>query len=90
MVRLTKKQRLALFTVFKRDHPDYITPFKRYGRYRCSYCGSELGARAHIVSSQLYRRFRKTVEPLLGGNGCVMLPWKGMWLGIESDGYTHS
>tara|TARA_R110002095_G_scaffold179565_1_gene157014 strand:+ start:280 stop:468 length:189 start_codon:yes stop_codon:yes gene_type:complete len=21
---------------------------------------------------------------------CVMVPWAGMWLGIESDGYTHS
>jgi len=22
--------------------------------------------------------------------GCVMLPWCGMWLGIEPDGHTHS
>lgn len=21
---------------------------------------------------------------------CVMVPWQGMWLGIETDGYTHS
>jgi hypothetical protein len=21
---------------------------------------------------------------------CIMLPWCGMWLGIEPDGYTHS
>lgn len=21
---------------------------------------------------------------------CVMVPWCGMWLGIEQDGYTHS
>ena len=21
---------------------------------------------------------------------CIMLPWAGMWLGIETDGYTHS
>jgi hypothetical protein len=37
-----------------------------------------------------YREFRKNVSPLLGGNGCVMVPWKGMWLGIETDGYCHS
>lgn len=22
--------------------------------------------------------------------GCVMIPWCGMWIGIEEDGYTHS
>lgn len=22
--------------------------------------------------------------------GCIMLPWCGMWLGIETDGHTHS
>lgn len=21
---------------------------------------------------------------------CLMVPWKGMWLGIETDGHTHS
>ena len=21
---------------------------------------------------------------------CVMVPWSGMWLGIEPDGHTHS
>jgi hypothetical protein len=34
-----------------------------------------------------YREFRKTVT---FGPGCVMVPWCGMWLGIEPDGYTHS
>ena len=34
-----------------------------------------------------YRAFRKTVQP---GWDCVMLEWCGMWLGIETDGYTHS
>ena len=34
-----------------------------------------------------YRQFRQTVH---GGWGCVMVEWSGMWLGIESDGYTHS
>lgn len=22
--------------------------------------------------------------------GCILVPWKGMALGIETDGYTHS
>lgn len=34
-----------------------------------------------------YRAFRKTVQP---GPGCLMVPFAGMWLGIEPDGYTHS
>ena len=34
-----------------------------------------------------YREFRKRAVP---GWGCIMLPWCHMWLGIETDGYTHS
>lgn len=34
-----------------------------------------------------YRQFRKTVQP---GPGCIMVQWCGMWLGIETDGHTHS
>lgn len=34
-----------------------------------------------------YREFRKTVHH---GWDCIMVPWCGMWLGIEKDGYTHS
>jgi len=36
-----------------------------------------------------YRQFRQTVRPFVGG-GCVMVPWCGMWVGIEPDGYTHT
>lgn len=34
-----------------------------------------------------YKQFRKTVQI---GYDCIMVPWCGMWLGIETDGYTHS
>jgi hypothetical protein len=34
-----------------------------------------------------YREFRRGVQP---GPGCVMINFAGMWLGIETDGYTHS
>lgn len=36
-----------------------------------------------------YRAFRRTalVSHYLG---CVMLRWCDMWIGIETDGYTHS
>jgi hypothetical protein len=36
---------------------------------------------------QGYRAFRRTVH---GSFGCIMVPWAGMVLGIEPDGYTHS
>lgn len=34
-----------------------------------------------------YRLFRKTA---LNYGEYVMIPFAGMWLGIEKDGYTHS
>ena len=34
-----------------------------------------------------YLTFRRTVQM---GWGCIMVPFAGMWLGIEPDGYTHS
>ena len=34
-----------------------------------------------------YREFRATVQQ---GFDCIMVPWAGMWLGVEVDGYTHS
>jgi hypothetical protein len=37
-----------------------------------------------------YRRFRKLVQPTIGCDGAVAVPWNGMWLCIETDGYTHS
>ncbi len=40
-----------------------------------------------VVRFVTYMEFRRTVEP---GWGCIMVPWCGMWLGIEPDGYTHS
>lgn len=43
-----------------------------------------------IYATPTYKDFRKTVQPLFGGNGCIMVPWCGMWLGIETDGYCHS
>ncbi len=40
-----------------------------------------------------YRSFRRSVRPFLGGMpfpDCIMVPWCGMWLGIETDGYAHT
>jgi len=36
-----------------------------------------------------YLQFRRTVQYAYHMD-CAMVPWQGMWLGIEADGYTHS
>lgn len=46
-------------------------------------CGSSL-------TGMSYLRFRRTVRPLIGSDQCVMVRWCGMYLGIETDGHTHS
>ena len=43
--------------------------------------------RDHSVAKN-YRAFRKRAS--LAFSDCMMVPWKGMYLGIETDGYTHS
>lgn len=40
-------------------------------------------------SGLTYRQFRRTVQSAIGLD-CIFVPWAGMWLGIETDGYTHS
>ena len=79
MVKTTRKQREALFNVFRRDYPSWVTPFKR----------KTSDGITVPVSSIRYREFRKKVQPYFGGE-CVMIHWANMWLGIEQDGYTHS
>jgi hypothetical protein len=37
-----------------------------------------------------YFILRRKVQPLFGCKGAVCVPWCGMWLAIEPDGYTHS
>ena len=37
-----------------------------------------------------YMQFRRTVLPCLGYDDVAIVEWSGMWLGIETDGYTHS
>lgn len=90
MIVLTRQQREALFRVFQRDWPNYITPFLRHVGTKCPHCGKWSRPGLSRVPSINYRRFRAQVQPYLDKSGCVMVPWKGMWLGIETDGYTHS
>jgi hypothetical protein len=81
MIVTTREQRKALFKVFQRDFPNWVSPGKRK-RY-----ANGLVVRVPTIQ---WRIFRRRCKPSFDGSGCIMLPWKGMWLGIEKDGYTHS
>lgn len=83
MIKTTRAQRVALFQLFKRDFPSWVTPTKREPVFK----DPEHPYALLKVPSIQYRRFLKKVQ---GGPGCIMIPWCGMWLGIEPDGYTHS
>ena len=75
MITTTRAQREALYRVYCRDHPYH------------EFAGLQYTGLNLIRRRRDYRAFRKQVMP---GPGCIMLPWQGMWLGIEPDGYTHS
>ena len=74
MLKLTRPQRIALKRVYRRDQERLTETYAADVR----------------PQYRTYREIRAALEPLIGGGGCVMLPWRGMWLGIEPDGYTHS
>ncbi len=37
-----------------------------------------------------YRAFRRKAQPYFDNSGCIMVPWCGMWVWIETDGYAHT
>lgn len=132
MVKLTKAQRKALWKVFQRDFPTWLSPTTRLEHKtdirpwefsvgqthvkieEVTLAGEVVGMVAVIpltcprakfiaeevcyahnrhrpqtikVPSTQWRHFRLMV---FSGPGCVLVSWRGMWLGIEPDGYTHS
>jgi len=44
--------------------------------------------RASEQGTITYRQFRTKV--IHAWDNCAIIPWCGMWIGIEADGYTHS
>lgn len=74
MVQLTKEQRKALKRVFDRGPIEHTVVVGTVTR----------------IYTTTYREFRKTVQPMFGGDKCVLVHWRNMWLGIEPDGHTHS
>ena len=75
MMTLTKPQRAAVKQIYDRHIIGH----------------GNTGARFIVTSDlQSYRHFRRTVTPLLAGGGCAMVQAGGMWIGIETDGHTHT
>ena len=37
-----------------------------------------------------YREFRRKVQGTFFMDHCIMVPVFGQWLGVETNGYTHS
>lgn len=79
----TRAQREALFKVFKRDFPSWVSP----GWREIDGVGERVKARVPLSQ---YLKFRRRATWAFGSDRCIMLPWKGMWLGVEPDGYVHS
>jgi hypothetical protein len=42
------------------------------------------------VIAMSYLAFRRKVQATVCMDSAVVVPWCGMWLVIETDGYTHS
>jgi len=81
---LTRPQRIALKAVYDRG------PLKLGYHWNPAANRPQQMAVTADKPELSYRDFRKLARPMICGDGCVLVPWQGMWLGIEPDGYTHS
>lgn len=98
MIKLNRAQRLALKKVYDRQ-PIFATNGNPIAAltpkgHRIDFWDDRLRLAdctpIYEQSPLTYRQFRKQVCPVFGGSGAVLVPWCGMWLGIEPDGHTHS
>lgn len=74
MTKTTKAQRQAIKRVFDRGTIYHV----------------ETVNHVPLTVVSTYRDFRRLVQPTFGCDGAVTVPWFGMWLCIERDGYCHS
>lgn len=77
-MKLTHEQRLALHSLYQRK----LLVFEHGQTHSLT-----LHDYARGLKPLTYRQFRRTIKPAWD---CIMVPWCGQWLGIETDGYTHS
>lgn len=79
MIRTTRAQREAIHHLFCRSVMD-ASPHPPAPLPEAI---STLGWRA-------YRRYRRTLEGTFGMNGAVVIPFAGMFVCIERDGFRHT
>lgn len=73
---MTEEQREALRKIYDRGPVPHIDKSPLDGQW---------------VRSKRDATFEEFVATsVLAMDGCVMVPWCGMYLGIEKDGYVHS
>lgn len=77
MIITTREQRKALKRIFDRGpiYP-YITPQEK--------------TEGVVPVALTYKQFRRRVQATFGMDNAIAVPWAGMWLLVETDGYTHS
>lgn len=80
-VSITLAQAIALYKVYQRTAL-YFRPEK----------GGKPGmpSSTPLYNGQEQLPFAEFMQSIGMGPDCIMVPWLGMWLGIEPDGYTHS
>lgn len=80
------QQLLALMVFDKRD----MTEPQRVSFLRRFHMADERGWPADYGSHFGVGDYALMIQPTFGMDGAVVLPWFGMHLVIEKDGYTHS
>jgi len=50
----------------------------------------EIWCRPTSSQTLTYLQFRRTVRQGVFLDNVVMVPWCGMWIGIEEDGHAHT
>lgn len=80
MVKTTKAQRVAL-------HRKYIQDNLRHSHWIKDTDG---GPKLEDIRYSSYKDMRRNIQPTIGCDDAITVQWCGMWLCIETDGYTHS
>jgi hypothetical protein len=75
MIYLTRPQRVAVKRIYDRGPMDIN--------------GDPVGPGC-LHTPITYREFRRKAQPVIGCSGVAMIYARGMFIGIEPDGYAHT
>ena len=85
MFKLTKEQSKSLLNLYYRDL-DTVQSNKDYEVEN----GNKLPPHMTKITWKSFLDCRRQIQKHNINNDPVMLQWRGMWIGIEKDGYRHS